>query len=248
LERVTGEEISHRVLSELLRRRLDLLGQFYLHTDLGALGKLAASMQGDPRLKPLSSASDEAGWRQLFDAPPAHAREAVLSHAVIPEHLGCGHLRLTLQHSEDYGVRPALAEGMLQAFHRVRWEGSVDVDLVTLPGGHHEGAVVNVRTAGELWPFTPVPLVSPSYGGTQMFVNHPQVSHYLRTLLAQFLVTQGDLLPTPKGCREALEREMAGLAETQLAQTLGHLARGLPVYDVTFERDDVRVEYRGKVG
>ena len=57
------------------------------------------------------------------------------------------------------------------------WPGDeIDVGPATL--------VVNITVAGTLHSYTQVPLVSPNVGGVQMFVNHPQVTSFLRRELA----------------------------------------------------------------
>ena len=59
---------------------------------------------------------------------------------------------------------------------------------------------MNVTMEGELQPFSEVPMIAPSIGGTQMFVNHPQVVTYLREQTAHFLITKvNHLLPLGKG-------------------------------------------------
>ncbi|MCA9616106.1 MAG: hypothetical protein KC586_25295, partial [Myxococcales bacterium] len=100
-------------------------------------------------------------------------------------------------------------------------------------GDHHEEAVVNVVLPDRVHPFTNVPAIPPRIGGHSVFVNHPQVSAFVRRQHAQFLLTQ---LPSLAGVPlDRFEAEIARLADQQLAQTLGHLAAHLPVYELRFE-------------
>jgi rhodanese-related sulfurtransferase len=180
-EAVRGKPFIDSEVTLLLRRRIDAFGRFYMHSDVAALQKLVASVRNDPRLSAVvPRGKDALEWRALFSTPKLDARAALLDHLVMPEHNGCGHLRLMLQNPELYGVRGDLSVAFARAFHQLRWEGSLKTEHETLAGGHEEAAVLNVLVEGELWPFTPVPLISPSCLGGQLFVNHPQVSHALR--------------------------------------------------------------------
>lgn len=153
-----------------------------------------------------------------------------------------------LQNPEQYEVRSDLVLDMLRTFFSIRWAGATELEAVVLPGGHQEGAVVNVRVEGRLHAYSWIPLLSPSYAGVQMFVSHPQVSDYLRRQLAGFLAEQGDLWDGDAVDEDALLAQMRTLADHQLGATLGHLAKGLPIYDLTFDHDGhARVEAVGVV-
>lgn len=236
-ERVLGRTLTRADVTKLLRRRLDTFGNFYMHTDIAAGNRFIASLRADSRLTQAIGTTYEAlEWRKWLSEPPLEARPPLLEHFTNPAHMGCGHLRLMLQNSEQYEVRSALVTDFLKSFFSTRWAGAPEMENVVLPGGHEEGAVVNVRIEGELHAYSWVPLLSPAYAGTQMFVNHPQVSAYMRRELAAFLAEQSDLWGQPLDgavLRETLE----GIAGRQLGATLGYLAKGLPIYDLTFRRD-----------
>lgn len=248
LERLTGP-VPAAALPELLRRRLDTFGPLIMHGDIASGNALIKALRADRRFDDaLRGISEALQWRRFLSDPPAELHEALLEHLVQPAHIGCGHLRLSLQRGQDYGARPELVLDFLRTFYRARWAGAADPQFVVLPGGHEEGAVVNVRVPGPLHAYTRIPLVSPSCAGTQMFVNHPQVSEYLRADLCQFLCEQPGLLPLPAGGVEALRGEIAALAARQLGHTLGALARGLPIFDVLFESErSVVVREAGEV-
>ena len=116
------------------------------------------------------------------------------------------------------------------------------MELVPLAGGHTERAVVNVRLAGLLQPFSRIPLVSPAVGAAQVFVHHPRITSYLRRQLASFLALQTDITRSSIDA-EWLHEEMVRIGAIQISQTLGALAKGLPIYDVVFHGED-RVEVR----
>jgi rhodanese-related sulfurtransferase len=243
LERMMRRELTDAEIATLLMRRIDLFGRFYMHTDMASSNAAIEAMRADPRFdEALRAVSDPLEWRRFWAAPPVALRPAVLEYGLQPEHIGCGHLRLQLTRAADYGTREGLVQGVLRAFHLKRWDRAPEIELVPLAGGHTERAVLNVRIGGPLLPFSRIPLVSPSVGGGQVFVNHPRVTMRMRKYLAQFLALQSDICRGPIDAEE-LHVEMERLGSVQLGRTLGELAKGLPIYDVVFNGAD-KVEVR----
>ena len=249
LEEVTGQRLSPVQVAALFARRIEALGRFYMHSDVHTSNHLIASLRQDHRLDTaIASVHEAPEWRRFFLKPPPHVRDILLEHVLRAEHIGCGHLRLAMQTPEAYGARPELVKELLRSFFRARWGGATEPEFEVLPGGHEEGAVVNVRVETELRSFTPIPLVSPSANGTQMFVNHPQVSAHHREELGHFLAMQDDVASVSPAHVEPLVRVMSEIADRQLGATLGRLAKGLPVYDVVFgARGSFHVTPRGHV-
>lgn len=248
VERLTGRTFSQADVDGLLRRRLDAIGRFYMHTDVHAANHAIVRMRADRRFdEALANISEALQWRKFWALPPDEVRGHVLELAVSPPTIGCGHLRRALQLSDEYQTRADLVASVLSAFHRERWAGSTDTELVVLAGDHLEGSVLVVQIEGGVHPFTRIPLVSPSAFGKQMFVYHPQVASYLRRQLAELLVQQRDLVPALEAA--ALHDEMEKIAGVQLASTLGALANGLPIFNVTFSANGrVTVAAGGHVG
>ena len=238
LEGHLGRALSNEEVRMLLMRAVDAFGNVYMHTDVHASNSLIVSMRADPRLTDAIGTTYEAlEWRKWMGSPPDHVHDIVLEHMVQTAHVGCGHVRLMLQHPDGYGVRAELVREVIRAYLRLRWEGASQLDFVPLPGGHQEGAVVNVRVEGDVHSYTQIPLVSPSCAGSQMFVNHPQVSAYFRRETAALLCEQGDVVPLTRGDEAKLSARIEELAGNQMGLTLGHLAKGLPVFDVLYRRD-----------
>lgn len=237
LERVTGRELDPARVPAILRAWTDAFGSFYMHTDVAAYRAFMASMLDDPRLKDAVSLLDHPGaWRRFMMAPPPALRSAVLEHLVMPAHIGCGHLRLLVQNPARYGVRTALAEEVLRAFHLLRWDEAMEPEFVVLGGGHREGAVVLVTLEGAVEPFTHIPLISPAAGGVQFFVGHPQVLGAQRRMAAEFL-GQCAAVRLSAAEKQALLGTLGLLGERQLEATLGSLAPGLPLFEVSFAID-----------
>jgi rhodanese-related sulfurtransferase len=238
VERVTGKRLDDATVERLLLRRLDTFGRFYFHTDLTAGNALIASMRQDRRLdEALSNVSEPLEWRRFMTSPPEEVRDIMLEHAIQPAHIGCGHVRLALQNPDRYGIRPALVESFLRAFLRLQWTGHDENETAVLPGGHAEGAVVNIVVEHGVEAFSAIPLVSPMAAGSQMFVNHPQVSAFLRGQMSRFFARQADICSLGRGGEQELLGELSSLGDTQLGHTLAKLAPGLPIFEIRFGDD-----------
>jgi rhodanese-related sulfurtransferase len=250
VEQVTARPLAPEVIAQLLARRVEVFGRFYVHSDIHASNALIKSMRADPRLDAaLKSVYEPLEWRRFFAAPPEEVRPVVLEHSLRPEHQGCGHLRNMAQNPAAYGVRDGLVWDVLRATYTNRWRGTPDVEVHVLPGGHAEGAVLLVVLEEGVTPFSRIPLVSPLAEGTQLFVSHPQVADFLRKQQTQFLALQRDLIDLPYGQAQDVERVMAELGARQTAHTLGVLAKGLPIFEARFNpQRRVRVRELGQVG
>lgn len=237
-EVVTGRPIRTAILKQIMSRYIDTFGHLYLHTDTNALNRFILSMRADPRiaeeLPPRETQGP--GWRAYMARPPAHLREMILEHLLVPDHIGCGHIRLMLQNGNEYGIREDLVRSFLHEYYMMRWCGVSEAEFIVLGGGHREGAVVSVRLSEEVFPFTRVPLISPACGARQMFVAHPDVAFFLRRQLAAFMTMQKET-GLVRADRERLLERMTILAERQINSTLGRLAKGLPHYVVRFDED-----------
>jgi hypothetical protein len=231
-------------VESVLLHTIDTFGRFYMHSDLAAMNEVIAGYRKDPRIAPHVATLDSAAdWITFHQRPPTAARDAVLEYLVRPDGMGCGHLRVAMTEGA-YHVRPELTRAFIQAFHRLRWSGAPELEWIVLGGAHDEGAVVNITVEGALHSYTRIPLVSPNVGGVQMFVNHPQVTSYLRRELAASLCEAGASSLTDT----ALMGEIEHLGSLQATQTLVRLAKGLPVFEIRFDlAGSHTVESRGVI-
>jgi rhodanese-related sulfurtransferase len=247
LEHATGARLAEPDIEGALLAHLDTFGAFYMHSDAHAFNALIDRLREDERTqKTVENLQAPEDRDAFFHHPADKTRDALLEHATNPDHVGCGHLRLMLQHSDEYGLRRELVAGFVRSFLRLLWKGAPELHFTLLPGGHAEGAVVNIRLESDLWALSPVPLISPACAGVQMFVNHPDVAQQLRGAIREFHVGGLGPVPVTPSRAAAFGAAYEDLASRHLTSTLAHLAKGLPVYDVVFPREGAfRVEEGG---
>jgi rhodanese-related sulfurtransferase len=236
-EEVTGELLTEGDIVALFDAYVESFGRFYFHTDDHALRHLGAELRRDPRFSDRDLEAEALG--ELLLHPPTELREPLLEHLLDPANVGCGHLRLLMTNSEAYGVRPELSRALGRVVFRLLWSEPELFDFVVLHGDHHEEAVVNVVMPDRVHPFTNVPAIPPRIAGHSVFVNHPQVSAFVRGQHAEFL--RGHLPALRDVPIERFDEAIATLAERQLAITLAHLAPRLPIFEVRFDGDVPRV-------
>lgn len=234
LERGAGLVLDEETVGSALAAHADAYGEFYMHSDVDAFDALTTSMCADERL---DCPADAEGAIALVRQPDPALRETLLEHLVQPAHIGCGHIRLMLLHGDEYGIRPEVVVWFLRAFYRQWWDGTPELSPTLLPGLHEEAAVLDIRLDEPLWGPTPIPLVSPACDGLQMFIYHSDVNAYLRDSFVRFHLSGFGAVHVAAEREADLRAAYRDLGNQQLAATLGHLASGLPIYEVVFAAD-----------
>jgi rhodanese-related sulfurtransferase len=233
LEHTRGSPLSDAEVRALFDAHLDAFGRFGMHTDQHAVGPLAT----DPRF---ADAIDAQGLEGFLAHPPRALEGALADALTDPAHVGCGHLRLILQHPDAYSVRPALTRALIRVALQRRWQGE-PVELTLLEGDHTESAVVNVLLDVPVRSFTRIPTVAPRVGGHAIFVNHPEVTAWIREENAHFVFGSSAWTDDSPERRATFLQALHTLGKQQLGATLGFLAKGLPVYEAHIDKRGVRV-------
>lgn len=125
LERTTGRVLTDRDVARIVRARLDAFGHCAIHTDLATANRAIAAIRAHPKLAAfVDGITDTLDWRKFWTRPPKGAHDDLVELLVDPDHIGCGHLKLSLTAAEDYGTRASLVQAFLRAFFRERFLGS----------------------------------------------------------------------------------------------------------------------------
>jgi len=232
-EEVSGARLDSDDVDGLMRDYVDTFGRVYYHSDTHTVSSLIPRLQEDPRLKDTVAPLDSPlAWRTFLKGPPEKVQAALLEHYTSQDSIGCGHIRLMMRYPDQYRLRADLVKQAVASFWRVRWSGFPDMEYVILGGAHSEGAVLAVTVEDRLWAFSRVPLVSPNIGGTQAFIFHSQVAAYIRENFADWMLRAS--LPVVPASRQALSESVINNGHHQRKTTLGHLAKGLPTFEVRF--------------
>jgi rhodanese-related sulfurtransferase len=229
LEQELGRPLEAAWIASLFDRYVESFGRFYLHTDRHALGRLRAALRADPRFAGQTLADDDA-LLAFVRAPPPALEDAVLAWVERPEHVGCGHLRMMIEHPERYGVRAGLVGDVLRAAFTHGWRRPELLDLEVLDGEHEERGVLEVQLENPVHAHSVVPMVTPHEGTRGLFVVHPQVAAFLRAETAEFLAEQLAPEEARRVRLESLRARTAALGERQLRATVDALAPHLPHY------------------
>jgi hypothetical protein len=239
-EHLHGRAFTSAEVAQIFDAYLEAFGHFYMHTDDHAVAALVERLRVEHPDADLPKPDDHDALARFMQSPPPELRDEMLDMLTQPAFVGCGHLRLMLQHPEAYGVRPELVAAVLRNFHRDLWAGHPATDFVVLQGRHEESAVVTVELPHDVHTYTRIPLVSPRVGDTEIFVVHPQVARFVRRENAAFLLEQVPLLQESAD-EAAFFAELERLAHRQESATLQRLAPSLPRYSVVFESDAFEV-------
>eukprot|EP00741_Cyanophora_paradoxa_P001282 tig00000475_g1239.t1 len=211
---------------------------FYMHSD----------EHSDHYFKELLAHNTSIGDRALdhaytIEGAPAADREAILSMALVPDTLGCGHLKRTLKNPGTYMTSEALTKSVIKAYYRALWRdrdnvnGTGAVEYQILPGDHVEGSVAIVNsgsTCGDsVLSFKP----NATFG--QVFIYHGDALGHIRQTLTRFLCDRKASLGAASAeCKpSALRADMEVVFDAGFKSTAGALAADRPVDTVSFTAD-----------
>ncbi|MCF6276541.1 MAG: hypothetical protein L3J07_01685 [Candidatus Magasanikbacteria bacterium] len=221
-EKVSGNTIDIVQMREIMEKYCQIFGKFYMHTDTHAIENLMKSMSLDMSLSDIIS---------MIQNPVSNLRENLLNALMQADNVGCGHIKLMMKNPEEYGVRKELVQAVVRSFYELLWSGNDYLEFVVLEGEHQEGAVVNILTVDtEINSESMIPVVVPEVDGEQMFVNHPQAANFMRTYEAQNISELVGFEVSVDDYKVEVEK----LGTRQLLTTVGHLAKGLPIFNVVF--------------
>jgi len=231
LEQELGHALDAAWIAAVIEPYVEAFGRFYLHTDHHALARLGAALRADPRTARFAPRlGDPAAVLAFVRAPPGEAEATLLELLVQPAHVGCGHLRLMMQHPARYGVRPGIVADVMRAVFARAWRRAELLDYAALDGDHAERGVLEVRIDHAVHAHSRVPMVVPHVGTRELFVLHPQVADFVRSENASFLTEQLRPEEARRVRAEVLRGHIQRLGARQLRATVHALAPHLPHY------------------
>eukprot|EP00741_Cyanophora_paradoxa_P018212 tig00021038_g17585.t1 len=202
---------------------------FYMHSD----------DHSDHYFKDLLAYNTSIGTRALdkaytIEGAPAADRDAIMSMALMPDTLGCGHLKRTLKNPAIYETPEALTKSVIKAFYKALWRdrdaGKGAVEFQILPGEHVEGSVAIVHSEAKcgdsVFTFKP----NATFG--QVFIYHADSLDYIRQTMTRFFCdhkTKLGALPATECRPSALREKMVTIFDAGFASTAGALANARPI-------------------
>lgn len=232
LEEFSGTNLDASEVDGIFARYLGMFGPFYMHTDELSLEHAATRFLANGDSAPTAGGSGPNARPDWMQNPPEEMRDKLLKVLIEPESNGCGHLRLMLEHPDEYRVRSEIVRAVLTAFYRRLWQGDDRLVLDVLEGVHEEQAVIRLHAGRQDGNGAATVLAPPSSDGTDVFLYHPEAAVYLQVENAAFLADIGLIDADQIEPFADLQHEMG---YRQLHATLGHLAADLPICDATFE-------------
>lgn len=232
LEEFTGTNLHASEVDEIFARYLGTFGPFYMHTDELSLEHATTQFLANDGSATTADGSGPNNSPDWIRNPPDEARDELLKILIEPESNGCGHLRLMLEHPDEYRVRPEIVRNVLTGFYRRLWQGDDRLVLDVLEGVHEEQAVIRLHAGRQDGNGASTVLAPPSSGGADVFLYHPEAAVYLQVENAAFLADIGRIDADEIESFAELQHEMGN---RQLHATLEHLAPDLPICDATFD-------------
>lgn len=240
-------KLSPRDFTSLIAYSVENNGTFYMHTDEGAVNKLAEAMKQDQLIMKMFPGlenflgSPESAYELVmnpsFYQGEGDLRVTLLTYLLDPNFMGCGHLKKMFENAKEYGVSEKALRSLTRSFYQLLWDGPKEIrDKLLFPmlmGGHEEGAVLRVEVdmeAQEMTDETMIPAVVPSGDVVHMFVEHHQVQKFLaRKLVWQLLSDVPIPLFADLDGQKVLAR-IDRLYKQGLDTTVIKLGPGLPIY------------------
>lgn len=242
-EHLTNIEFNNDQIEQLLVNYASTFGQFYMHTDTHAVREMLQTISHDTELA--NWANDYLGDVDSFFSDIAvldkTKADLLMPYLLMPQHIGCGHIKLLTTNAEQYQVRPQLVTHIIKSFFRLMWLGNKSMHWEMLDGDHHEKQVVVIDGEQDLVGESVIPFACHS-DNEQQFVHHSAARRFFHKRDAMFIRNFMDYLdlasPTLADFIEKIERQ----ADLQLNHTLNALAKDLPIIRVVVEGNDLRTD------
>ncbi|MCL5091522.1 MAG: hypothetical protein M1342_01710 [Patescibacteria group bacterium] len=194
------------------------------------------------------TANQEKIWQTLVEVVggSANLRFHTDAHCAGTDKLldGCGHLRQMAVDLEAYNLTQSQFNFIGEKFNGLK---KSERSITVLNGDHQEEGVLLIKGNRGIYPQHCWQADNQSVV-TQVFVYHATLAEERRRRLSNLLVKNKAVI-IPEGCDgNYLYGAIDDMGENHLMETLRRLAKGLPIYQVSFaDADDFRVEEMGRI-
>ena len=250
-----GADISEFVLVVLAYEAASILttratdGQIYqmlsqFLEDMGSYGKSRFAMVTDEAA--VASWTKSAEVTDALHPMTPDGKSRAIATSSLPGSLGSEHLRLMMEHSEEYeGIRKGLLGAVIEAFFRIYFDSThpsqPSLMLIVQKGKHEERGLVIVDRTG-LMPEacqSLTPLIVPDTGHQSYYVYHRAAADKHRAAMAEWLMQK---VIEPRGgghpsMGNRLYEDMKRMASSHFDRTKNYIAKGIPRYRVSFGKD-----------
>lgn len=232
-ERLGGYHFSPDQIEQLLANYASTFGRFYMHTDTHAVKALLQSLSAEESLREWVAGygNDIHGFFHAMLELNKSQSDQALKYLLMPEHVGCGHLKLLIQEYQKYQVRSQLVLDTIAGFFRLMWLGNKRMHWEMLEGDHCEQEVVVIDADQELRDESAIPYACHS-DKEQRFVTHSAARRFFHKRDAAFINKFVSYSSLPTINIDIFVEEIERLADLQLNNTLRALAKDLPVVRV----------------
>jgi hypothetical protein len=234
LFRQEGRHLTEQDVRQLLDDWLPSVSptrRWFLHTDEDTMDRLKEVL-GDPEFN-----IEAPVWSDTV------TQDRLLELLVMPEFVGCSHLRLLLLQSTQYQVPVNITRGYLKAYYEFMWNqqhGPIFnhiIDFTELEGEHHEQAIVTLHRqipSGNSSCRDLAPEVVPQDNVDSIFIFHEDtVSFGIGNSLAQFFAGKLNLQV------EGVVGQLSALVQAHFALTTYYVGHRVPAYTATIKAAEV---------
>eukprot|EP01132_Coremiostelium_polycephalum_P002921 gene2921-3639_t len=225
-------ELDEEIIEGLLVKFINQMPHgryFYMHTDTISLGNMKRYLQNRYGYKEFNNKFN------IFDSPqtPFH-KQAILDAVIMPDHVGCGHIRAILNNPDLYHIPRALTESFIKTFYQMLWKKSTRMILEVLDGKHEEIGVLEIKTKihdnnraclGKIAGIKPLTTLK-SGKQSQTFVvhSHTSVEHGIRKDVTNFISSLTSIK------RSHIMDQLCKKSDHYAKTTLGFLAPNITMY------------------
>ncbi len=157
---------------------------------------------------------------------------------------GCGHIKQINLDPKAYNLEPNQINFIQTKFQKAKERGAKET---VLHGEHNEGAVVMIKGNWGIYPQSQM-VIAAAERLIQIFIYHQTLVDERHKILAKKLIDNEAIRASFEFNDEYLYQALSETGENHLMETVKRLAKGLPIYQITFkDNGEFKIGEMGKV-